>query len=54
MSRVLAATTTEFTKLKPIRRGFLVFRRGVVATLAFTTLEHNIIARHKLTSLAAQ
>ena len=43
---VLAATSTKFGKLQPIGRGLLILGRYVVAALAFTTLEHNVIARH--------
>ena len=46
MASVLAATATEFLELEPIGRRLLVLGRSVVAALAFTTLEHNVIARH--------
>jgi hypothetical protein len=45
---VLTATSTKLGKLQPIGRGLLVLGRYVVAVLAFTTLEHNVIARHNL------
>jgi hypothetical protein len=45
---VLAATSTKLGKLEPIGRGLLILGRCVVAALAFTTLEHNVIARHNL------
>ena len=51
MAGVLAATATELLKLQPIRCGFLVLRCGVVAALAVRALQHNVIARHNLTSL---
>jgi len=47
---VLAATATKLTKLKPVRRGFLVLGLYVVAALALTALKHNIIARHLVIS----
>jgi hypothetical protein len=47
MIGMLAATATEFTELKPIRRGFLVFSRNVVTALTFAALQYNIIAWHK-------
>jgi hypothetical protein len=43
---VFAATATELAELKPIRRGFLILGRYVVATLAINTLKNNIIAWH--------
>jgi len=46
VASVLAATATEFLELEPIGRRLLVLCRSVVAALAFTTLEHNVIARH--------
>ena len=46
MISVFAATATELTKLKPIRRGLLILGRYVVAALACTTLKNNIIAWH--------
>lgn len=50
VSRVLTTTATKLLKLKPIRRGLLILRRHVVAALAVTTLEHNIIAWHLVIS----
>jgi len=47
---VLAATAAELTKLQTISRGLLVLCRNVVAALAFTALQHNVIPRHKLIS----
>jgi hypothetical protein len=44
---VFAATSTKLGKLQPIGRGLLILSRYVVAVFAFTTLEHNVIARHK-------
>ena len=46
MTCMLAATWTKLLKLKPVGRGLLILRRHVVAALAVTTLEHNVIARH--------
>jgi hypothetical protein len=43
---VFAATATELAELKPIRRGFLILGRWVVAALACTTLKNNFIAWH--------
>ncbi len=45
---MLTATATEFFKLQPVGRRLLILRRYVVATLAVGALEHNIIARHKI------
>ncbi len=50
MISVFAATATELAELKPIRRGFLILGRYVVATLAINTLKNNIIAWHLLNS----
>ncbi len=46
MISVFAATATELAELKPIRRGFLILGRYVVATFAINTLKNNIIAWH--------
>ena len=46
MARVFAATATELTKLKPVRRGLLILGRDVVAALTLTTLKHYVISRH--------
>ena len=46
MASVFAATPTEFLKLQPVGRGFLILCRCVVAALAVSALEHNVIARH--------
>ena len=46
VARMLSATTAKLLKLQPIRRGFLVFGRRVVAALTLVALEHNVIARH--------
>ena len=48
MAGVFAATSTKLGKLQPIGRGLLILSRCVVTALAFTTLEHNVIARHNL------
>ena len=47
---VFAATATELTKLKPIRRGLLILGRYVVPTLTLITLKNNIIAWHLVNS----
>ena len=46
MTRVLAATATEFTEFQTVGRGLLILGRHVVPTLAFVTLKHNVIAWH--------
>jgi hypothetical protein len=43
---MFAATATELTKLKPVRRGLLVLGRYVVPALTVITLEHNVVAWH--------
>jgi hypothetical protein len=50
MISVFAATATELTKLKPIRRGLLILGRYVVPTLTIITLKNNIIAWHLVIS----
>ena len=45
--RVLTAAPAELLKLQPIRRRFLVLARYVIAALAITALQHNVIAWHK-------
>jgi hypothetical protein len=50
MISVFAATATELTKLKPIRRGLLILGRYVVPTLTINTLKNNIIAWHLVIS----
>ena len=50
MASVLAATTTKLLKFQPIGGGLLVLSRCVVAALAVSALEHNVIARHKSSS----
>jgi hypothetical protein len=47
---MLSAPITKLLEFETLGRRLFVFRRGVVPTLAVTTLEHNIIARHNLTS----
>ena len=47
VSRVLAATAAELTKLKTLRGRLLILRRHVITTLTIRALKHNIIARHK-------
>jgi hypothetical protein len=46
MHRVAAAAATKLFKFQAFRRGFLIFRRHVVALLAFGALQRNIISRH--------
>ena len=46
VTSVFAATATELLKLQPVRRGFLIFCRCVVAALAVSALERNVVARH--------
>ena len=46
MISVFAATATELTKLKPVRRGLLILGRYVVPILTISTLKNNIIAWH--------
>jgi hypothetical protein len=47
VARVLTAAPAELLKLQPIRRRFLVLARYVIAALAITALQHNVIAWHK-------
>jgi hypothetical protein len=53
VASVLATTAAKLLKLKPVWRSLLVLGRNVVAALAVSTLENNIIARHK-SSLISQ
>jgi hypothetical protein len=46
MTSVFATTATKLAELKPVRRGFLVFGRYVVAAFTVVTLQYNVIARH--------
>ena len=48
MISVLPSTATELAELKPIRSGFLILGRYVVAAFTCTTLKNNIIAWHFL------
>jgi hypothetical protein len=48
MVSMCAATATELTKLKPIRRGLLILGRNVVAALTSLTLKNYIVSRHFL------
>ena len=48
MTRVFAATATEFAELQAVRRGLLILRRHVVPTFALVALKHNIVAWHFL------
>jgi hypothetical protein len=45
--RVFTAAPAELFKLQPIRRRFLVLAGYVIAALAITALQHNVIAWHK-------
>jgi hypothetical protein len=46
MVRVFTAAPAELAELKTISRGLLVLGRNVVATLAISTLQHDIVTRH--------
>jgi hypothetical protein len=46
MTCMFPATSAKLGKLEPVGRGLLILSRYVVAALAFTTLEDNVIARH--------
>ena len=50
MISVFAATATELTELKPVRRGLLILGRNVVAALTVRTLKYYVIAWHFLIS----
>ena len=50
MCRVLAATSTKLSELKPVWRGFLILCRHIVAAFAVAALEHDIVAWHLLIS----
>ncbi len=50
VTRVFAATATEFAEFQPIGRGLLILGRHVVPALAIVTLKHNVIAWHVLIS----
>jgi len=47
MVRVFTAAPAELTKLQTIGRGFLVLRRYIIATLAISTLQYDVVPRHK-------
>ena len=47
---MLPATTAELLKLQAVWRGFLILGRCIVAALAVSALEHNVVARHNLSS----
>ena len=51
MIRVLATATAELTEGKSLSRRLFVFCGGVIAALAITTLKHNVVPRHNVTSL---
>ena len=44
MTRVLAATATEFAEFQAVGRGLLILGRHVVPTLTILALKHNVIA----------
>ena len=44
---VLAAATTEFIELKPIRRVLFILGRDVVALFALSALQNYVISWHK-------
>jgi hypothetical protein len=46
VASVFATTATKLLKLKPVWRGLFVLGRYVVAALAVSTLENNIVTRH--------
>ena len=48
VASVLATTAAKLLKLKPVWSRLLILGRNVVAALAVSTLENNIIARHFL------
>ena len=47
MIRVFTAASAELLELQTIRSCLLVLRRHVIAALAITALQHNVIAWHK-------
>ena len=47
MIRVLTAASAELLELQTIRSSLLVLRRHVIAALAITALQYNVIAWHK-------
>ena len=51
MRCVLAATAAELTELQTISRSLLVLGRYVIATLAISALQHNIVTRHNSPSV---
>jgi hypothetical protein len=46
MRRVLAAVPTEFLEFEPLRRLLLILVSHVIAVLALTALQHNIVSWH--------
>ena len=54
VSRMLAATAAELTKLKTLRGRLLILGRHVITTLTIRALKHNVIARHKSPSKLKQ
>jgi hypothetical protein len=41
-----AAAATKFLEFQPVRRGFLIFCRHVIALFALGALQNYIISRH--------
>ena len=52
MLSMLPTAPAELAKRKSFRRRLLVLGRRVIATLAVTTLKHNVIPRHDVTSFS--
>ena len=48
MRCVLTAAAAELAELQTLSRSLLVLRRYVIAALAITALQHNIVTRHSL------
>ena len=48
MRCVLTAAAAELAELQTLGRSLFVLRRYVIATLAITALQHNIVTRHSL------
>ncbi len=46
MHRMTAAATAKLLEFQPVRRGFLIFGRYVIALFAFGALQNYIISRH--------
>ena len=48
MRCVFTAAAAEFTEFQTLSRRLLILRRYVIAALAITALQHNIVTRHSL------